>query len=352
MAGETTNATPAAPTLPPTAQSQGQQPGAPQHHSARQPRDEGQRFAGPPAQTPPGEVPVPATLSKRRYVLGIEDGKEVSEELDDAEIAERLKAARARQYLEKQATQRFQRASELVKEAETAKQVAQALVQKNPAALRAYFEQNGQDPANALADVLEAILQEREMSPEQKELAKLRAQNAALEEQRRRTEEDGKARAFQETMDRIRPEVQRVWSHALEQESLPKTEAMLERAAEIFLTALDAGQHLSPEQVAELTRMEMVEAQRALVETMDPSHVFKHYPGMVQKLDEGLTPEQFEQKFPKLAKRYWAFLAAKVKGPARRGAAPAPGAPRPAAKPQEDGGGVMDPYLMGKVRSL
>lgn len=344
MAGET----PTAPAAPAPAQPQGQQP-APQHHSTRQPRDEGQRFAGPPAQTSPGEAPPPAAPSKRRYVLGIENGQEVAEELDDAEIAERLKGARARQYLEKQATQRFQRASELVKEAETAKQVVQALTKKDPAALKAYFEQQGQDPADALAEVLEAILQEREMSPEQKELAKLRAEAAALKEQQRRGQEEHEVRAFQERMDRIRPELHKVWGHCLEQEGLPKTERMMETAAGVFLAALEAGHRLAPEQVAELTRQELVEAHRPLVESMEPAHLFKHYPAAIQRLDDGLAPEDFEKNFPNLSKRYWAFLAAKVRGPARRGTQAPATTPRPAATPQKDGGGVMDPYFVGKL---
>lgn len=350
MAGETP-AAPAAPaqTPAPQAQPQGQQP---THHSARQPRDEGQRFAGPPGQQPPpaeGQQ-APSAPQRRRFVLGIENGKEVAEELDDAQIAERLKAERNRRYLEKTATERFQRASELVKKAQTAEQVAQALATGDAAKIRAYFEQQKKDPKEALAGVLEAILAEEEMSPAEKELAATKAQLAAMEEERRRGQEEAEVRAFQDRMDRIRPEVEKVWTHALAQENLPKTEAMMETAAGIFLTALEAGQRLSPEQVAELTRLELVEAQKGLVESMEPAHLFQHFPGALKNLDESLSPEEFEQRLPNLAKRYWGFLAARVRGTSRRGSQQPAVAARPATRPQEEGMEAMDPYFAQKLR--
>lgn len=347
MAGETPTA-PAAPaqTPAPQAQPQGQHP---THHSARQPRDEAQRFAGPPGQQPAeGQQPPPAP-SKRRFTF-VEDGKEVAEELDDAAIEQIVRTERNRRYLDKVATQKLQRASELAKKAQTSEEVAQALASGDAKKIRAYFEQQKKDPKEALATVLEAILAEEEMTPEQKELAAAKAQLAAMEEEKRRGQEEAEVRAFQDRMDRIRPEVEKVWSHALGQENLPKTEAMMEVSASIFLTALEAGQRLSPEQVAELTRIELVEAQRPVIEAMEPGHLFQHFPKALQKLDEGLTPEEFEQRFPKLAKRYWGFLAAKVRGP-RRGAQPAASALHQAQKPQEDGLEAMDPYLAGKLRA-
>jgi hypothetical protein len=345
MAGENPTAAPAP---APEAQPQGQQP---THHSQRQPRDKAQRFAGPPAPGTPEAQQQPAS-SKRRFVLGIEDGKEVAEELDDAQVAEQLKAARARAYLDKVATQKLQRAGEMAKKAQTAEQVAQALATGDAAKIRAYFEQQKKDPADTLAGVLEAILKEDEMTDEQKELAAAKAQLAAMEEEKRRTQEESEVRTFHARMDQIRPEVEKVWTHALAQENLPKTEAMMETAAGIFLTALEAGQRLSPEQVAELTRLELVEAQKGLVESMEPSHLFQHFPGALKKLDEALTPEEFEQRLPQLAKRYWGYLAAKVRGNARRGTPAPAGAPRPTPKPQEEGGlEAMDPYFANKLRA-
>ena len=351
MAGETT-ATPAAPaqTPAPQAQPQGQQPA---HHSARQPRDEAQRFAGPPGQVAPvapaeGQQP-PAAPARLKRIFK-EGGQDVTVELTEDELWQEYQRARATQYKEKVATERFQRASELARKAQTAEQVAQALANKDHDALEAYFEKNGQDPADALADVLDAILKKREMTPEQQENARLRAENAAIKEEQRRNEEEAGVKAFQARMDQIRPEVEKVWGHCLAQENLPKTEAMMETAAGIFLTALEAGQRLAPEQVAELVRLELVEAQRGLIESMEPAHLFQHFPAALQKLDDGLSPEDFEQRFPKLAKRYWAFLAAKVRGNARRGAQPPVSAPRTVQQPREEGVEAMDPYFANKLR--
>jgi hypothetical protein len=188
------------------------------------------------------------------------------------------------------------------------------------------------------------------MTPEQKELAATKAQLAAMEEEKRRGQEEAEVKAFHARMDQIRPEVERVWGHCLAQENLPKTEATMEMAASIYLTALEAGQRLAPEQVSELVRLELVEAQRGLIESMEPNHLFQHFPAALQKIDENLAPEDFEQRFPKLAKRYWAFLAAKVRGNARRGSAAPAGTPRPAPRPQEEGVEAMDPYFAQKLR--
>lgn len=347
MAGENPTA-PAAPAQTATAQPQGQQP-TPQHHSTRQPRDEGQRFAGPPGESSPagGEPPaVPSSRLKRTFK---ENGQDVTVELTEDELWGEYQRAKAIQYKERAATQTFQRASELVKKAQTAEQVAAALASGDAGRIRAYFEQQKKDPVEALSGVLEAILAEDEMTPEQKELAAAKAQLAAMEEEKRRGQEETEVHAFQERMDRIRPELHKVWGHCLEQEGLPKTERMMETAAGVFLAALEAGHRLAPEQVAELTRQELVEAHRPLVESMEPAHLFKHYPAAIQRLDEDLAPEDFEKNFPNLSKRYWAFLAAKVRGPARRGSqAPAH---RPAATPPKEGGGVMDPYFVGKLRA-
>lgn len=350
MAGETPTA-PAAPAqMPaPQAQPQGQQPA---HHSARQPRDEAQRFAGPPGQAAPAEGQQPPATPARLKRVFKEAGQDVTVELTEDELWQEYQRARATQYKEKVATERFQRASEIAKKAQTSEEVAQALATGDAKKIRAYFEQQKKDPKEALAVVLEAILAEEEMTPEQRELAAANAKIAAMEEQQRRGQEEAGVKAFQARMDQIRPEVEKVWGHCLAQENLPKTEAMMETAASIFLTALEAGQRLAPEQVAELVRLELVEAQRGLIESMEPAHLFQHFPAALQKLDEALAPEEFEQRFPKLAKRYWGFLAAKVRGNARRGAPAPAGTTRPAPKQQEEAGTeAMDPYFANKLRA-
>jgi hypothetical protein len=308
---------------------QGQSAG---HHSQRQPRDDAQRFAK------DGKPPAPARL--RRTVK--RNGKDVEEEADEAELwGARDQVARI-QHMERASTQRFQRASELVKDAETAKQVAQAIASKDFSTLRGYFEKNKLNPKEALADLLDAAIQDEEMTPEQRELVQLRAEKAASVEQQRRQKEDAEVETFYKEVDALRPQVEEVWKHALEKTTLPKTAKMMEITSRIYLEAAEAGTQLSPEQVAEFARWELVDVNGPLVNELEPMQLVQHFGPLSKKIDESMAPEDFEKAWPNLAKRYHRLLVARLKGGGTtRGAAPPP-RPRPTTGKQ---GGDQRPLL-------
>lgn len=317
------------------------------HHSQRQPRDDAKRFA---KDGKPPEAPAAPQRFKRvvkRYGKEMEEEATLEDLWRERDERERLLAR------DKASTERFQRSSQLAKDAETAKQVAEAVAKKNYSRLRGYFEQNKLNPKEALADLLEAAIQDESMTPEQRELVQLRAEKEARAEQERRQAEDAEVEAFYKEVDELRPEVEQVWQHALTSTGLPKTAKMMEVTARIFLEAAEAGTKLSPEQVAEYARWELVEVNGVLVNELDPAQFIKHFAPLAKKINESMTAEDFEKNFPDLAKRYHRMLVAKLRGggaPSTRGA-PQQGGARQPARPKasgEKGGGVLgDPFLEG-----
>lgn len=309
-----------------TTQEQDQHQG---HHSQRQPRDEAQRFAK------DGKPPAPG-----RFVRKVtRHGKEETEEATEEDLWRARDEVLRLQHLNKASTERLQRASEISKEAETAKKVARAIADGDLTTLRPYFEQNKLDPKTALANLLEKVLHDETISPEQRELMALRAEKSARDEEDRRRQEDSEVEAFYKEVDSLRPQVEQVWQHALQNTSLPKTAKMMEVTARLFLEAAEAGTKLSPEQVAEYARWELVEVNGGLVNELEPMQFIQHFAPLAKKIDDSMSPEDFEKAMPNLAKRYHRMLVAKLKGgsaPNTRGAPGQRSEPSRPNKPRTD----------------
>lgn len=315
---------------------------APQgHHSQRQPRDEAQRFA----KEKPAEAPAVPSRFKR---VVKRHGKEETEEADLDELWRARDEVARLQHLNRASTERFQRAAELQKQVQTTQQIAEALVKRDLGPLKDYFTQNKLDPKDALADLLEAALQDEAINPEQRELMQLRAEKAAREEQDRRAKEDAEVEAFYAEVEKLRPETEAVMNHALQHTNLPKTAKMLETVARIYLEAAEAGTKLAPEQVAEYARWELVEVNGGLVNELEPGQFVQHFAPLVKKLDESMSAEDFEKALPALAKRYQRALLERVKGGApTRGAAPVNGNHRRPTAPQKKDERLLEPFLDG-----
>lgn len=310
------------------------------HHSQRQPRDEAQRFAK--DGTPPGQQPA-AKRFKRKVKR---NGQDVEEEATEEEFWRARDELARIQSLNKTSTERFQRASEIEKKAQSAQQIAQALAKRDLGPLKDYFAQNKLNPKDALADLLEKALQDEQITPEQRELMQLRAEKAAREEQDARQKEDAEVDAFYREVDALRPETEAIIQHALTQTTLPKTAAMIQTVARIYLEAAEAGTKLAPEQVAEFARWELVDVNGGLVNEMEPTQFLKHYAPMVKKLDEGMSAEDFEKALPGLAKRYQRLLYTRVSGGgATRGRQPASSNGAAPPRAGKAAPGLMDPFL-------
>jgi len=302
------------------------------HHSATQPRDDAKRFAG-----PPGTAAPPPKLSRtvRR------NGQEVAEEMTADELwAYKDKLAMA-EGQNRAATERFQRAQQLAQKAAEAESVAKALAEGDYSTLNKFFAKTGRIPKEHLANLLNEALLDEEMTPEQRELAELRAEKAARAADEKRSHEERAVQEFQQQVDQLRPQLHGMWSFALEQSSLPKTEAMMESVARVFLEAAESGVHLSPEQVVEAARQDLLHGSGPLVESMDATGLLKTFPAVAKQIDT-MKPEDFEKSFPTLAKAYWRHLAAKARG-ARR---------QPQAKPQQKAAAPSEPGMWDSYTGL
>lgn len=325
-----------------TPQEEGAEPQAQQeHHSKRQPRDDAKRFAKD-GKAPEPQQEQPATPQRFKRVVK-RHGKEVEEEVsleDFWRSRDEVERLRAR---DKASTERFQRVSQLAQETADARAVAKAVAEGDFSTLAAYYAKNGKQPVDVLADLLEKALAERNMDPREREIAEREAKLAAREAEIAKQQEDAEVQAFYQEVDKLRPQVEQVWHHALQATNLPKTAKMMETTARIFLEAAEAGTKLSPEQVAEYARWELLEVGGALVNELEPTQFFQHFGPLAKKIDESLSAEDFEKLLPGLAKRYHRHLVAKVRGPAPS-TRPAPTKQQPAAAKPKDAPRVYDPF--------
>lgn len=343
---------PAAPVAQPTpgATPEPQEAPKPPHHSQRQPRDEAKRFAGPPGeqpaqQEPKPEHPLPPRRIKARYK---ENGQEIEEEVTEEELIEDRRRLRALRFKETEAKEREKRAAALVKQADEARLVAEALENGDLEPLKAYYAKRGKEPVDGLAELLQKALDERDMDPRERALAEKEAELARREAEIQQRQEQEHAQAFLARVDKNREMLHEVWGKLLEQSDLPKTPDMLEASARIFMTAIQAsqGQHvLSHEQVAELTREEMLDATaRPLVNAMSHTQFLKNFGGqgsILEKLDESLSPEELLKHMPRAAERFHRYLYQEARK-ARRG-------PAPTQKPQQRSSGEAKPENGPKI---
>jgi hypothetical protein len=321
---------PAAQPKQPAAAPGGKAPSKPAHHSAHQPRDDGKRFAGPPARPEEGQEAEPPTEEPLEFRFQ-ENGQEVVERKTRAEVAEELRLARAIRHKDQVATQRFQRAGQLAKESEEARAVAKAIEEGDYSKLRDYYAARGKQPVDVLAGLLEKALDERDMDPKDRELAQLRAEKAAFEEEQRQQLEDRETHAFMQQVEKQKDMLHNTWGHVLEQKFLPKNERVMDVAASIFMESLEATggkASLSPEQVAELTRWELIDStSKPLINGLEVPQFLKHFSGegsIIEKIDKGMSAEDFLKAFPGLADRFHRHLVKLARSQSSRSSAPRP----------------------------
>ena len=329
-------------TTPPTPPTQADAPGQGQqqpaqgqrtHHSATQPRDGAQRFAGPPGTQPEAqERPEEQLAAPRRLkVVYREHGKDIEEELTEDELVESRRQLRALRHREQISTERFQRAGQLAQEAKDAQVLAKALAEGDYSKIAAYYAKNGKQPVEVLGNLLERALAERDMDPKERALAEREARIAQHEAEIARQEEERESATFNQKVSEQRQQLHNAWGHLLEQQDLPKTEQMLDIAAQLFMESVEAtgGKGaLAPEQLASLTRWHLVDATaKPVVNGMEAPQFLKHFSGpgsIVEKIDKGLEPEAFLERFPDLGNRLLRHFLKQARGQNPRTSQPAP----------------------------
>lgn len=308
------------------------QPTAPSHHSHLQPRDTG-RFAGPPQPGQPAQQAgeTPAQAAERIRLQYRENGRDVSEELTVQELAELRRRARAGELHTREASVRLERADQLAQQARMDREALEAqrkAMLGDPNALTDFLRKNGGkdfNPMSFLTKALETLLSQEDMTPEQRELAQLKAERAEMEAERERQQQEQRAQDFNRQVTEKRAIWHQTLSAALDQHGLPATEEAIEAASRYTLSAMKQGLRVSPEQVAEYAK----------------EQTFHHFGSLTKGMDGGAI----KQRFPEVYRAVHQHLVAQVRGggqqPQRSNTQP-----RPAARTQtqQQGGEKLTVY--------
>lgn len=314
MEGTTPTAAPADAAQPQT------HPGDPasQHHIHRQPRNFSGQVNGPPRPGAPAprEVPAEGVQAEPPQKVKVKykaNGQEVEEELDHETLSTRLARERG-------AYSKFEEAAKLRKDAEQMmRDFEEGLT--DPAQFRkrleANFTKQGLKPAEArakardiLAHSLGGLLQEDELSPEQRRLQELEEREAA----RQREEEDARAEQELEEHRAVVREKKEVFVKRLgsalmkaKEGPLPVTEAAMQAMGKHLLASMRHGVECTDEELVGVFEEELRGNVGATLGQMEFADIERLFPDVVRKVHAGL-----------LAKRQAAKPGARPPAPAQR----------------------------------
>lgn len=184
---------------------------------------------------------------KRSFKLKV-DGKEEAWEGTDEEIAHELQKVRA-------STRRFEEARKAKQEAQSERESFAKKLKENP---RAALKEAGIDVEDWMAKELAEEIRSGQMTPEQRELQKLKAQLSETEKQQKQRETQEAAAKMSAAADAQWKALEPQFVKAMEAHAdLPRTKGTMARIAEVGLEFLNAGLDLTPAQVvAEVARRE------------------------------------------------------------------------------------------------
>ena len=222
--------------------------------------------AGPAA--PAAAAPAQAEIRKMKLKL---DGHEV--ELPESEVI-----AYAQQG--KVASQRFQEASALKKQAEQIMQAAKS----NPVE---FFKQTGLDPRQWSEQYLLEQLQIEAMSPEQKKARenedRLRKYEANEKAQKEAKQNEERLEMQKEHHDRY----EKLFISALNESGLPRTKFTIKRMAELQLINIKNKYELNAGQLAKIVREDYISEQKALFGAAEGDQLLELFgPELIKKLSK------------------------------------------------------------------
>lgn len=304
MAGET-----AAPTTQAPAPAEGAQPQG-QHHINRQPRAFNGRVNGPPAPAPGaarapapgGQEPPPSEPPPKVKVKYKVNGAFVEEELDHETLANRLSR-------EKASYGKFEEAAKLRQQAEKIQKDFVTGV-SDPKEFRKRMTSNlvaqGMDPSEAQARVhdtlalaLADVLDEADLSPQERELRELRQ----LKEERQQAEKDAEAQQKHEAFSaRVHARAQdftTTISKAFETAArggLPVNEKTLAVMGEHYLANMAHGVNCTPEELVQVFEQDLDQVGDTRFSSLGYEGMKQRYPGVVKMIHAGLRAEAQSRK--------------------------------------------------------
>lgn len=142
---------------------------------------------------------------------------------------------------------------------------------KDPKKLRNFLKENGYDPEKFAEETIVEAMEQEQLTPEQRELAQLRAEKAEREAAAK-AESEKKAKAEQEKqVDQLVRTYENQFIEAMTSQGLPRTAQTVMQLTEIVKDGIEAGFDVSPAEAAQILRTQMLEGNKPLYKGMSVS---------------------------------------------------------------------------------
>lgn len=199
----------------------------------------------------------------KRMLKGKVDGKEVEIPEDEAVAAWQKRTS---------ADKRFQEAATTKKQAEgILKAVSQS--KDNPQMLKKIFSDVGVDFRATAEQFLYSLIQEEQMTPEQKELHETKKKLSEYEQEKQEKQKAEEEQQRVELEGKYEKEYQASIIETLDKTDLPKSEFTIGRIARYLYLGLERGVELQPTDVMDLVRRDYNNEMTALFKNASPDQI-------------------------------------------------------------------------------
>lgn len=213
------------------------------------------------------------------------DGKPQKLKLKASQAAERLSRASR---IERQAIARQKEIEDLWQKEIAPYKARQEALKRDPMLLFKLAEEMGIDPESAARKFAEDYVRRQDMTPEQREIERLKAEAAALRERQEQDEQRQQQEAQQQEMQQTRARVEQEITTAAAKYGLPKHPMALALLNSFAAAQVRAGMQepdfgLAAENVGDFARDYL----KAWITPMSYEQVVKEFPDLLKKVREG-----------------------------------------------------------------
>lgn len=213
-------------------------------------------------ELPANSPPQPPKPEKKKFKYKA-DGADVEEELDEAEVGNRLSLAKAAQ-------KRMQEAANVQRQT---KAFYEAL-QKDPLSVLTDPKVMGSEKFQQLAEqFLSKKLAEQMLTPEERAQQEKEARLAKYEQEEAKRNEEAKQAKAKQLEDHYAKQYEQTIMTALQSSSLPKNPFTVKRMAELMQKNIQHGLDLGPQALAQLVKEDYQSELRHLVSGADPEAI-------------------------------------------------------------------------------